>query len=360
LGHVAAGRVFGSRISHRAAPNVRWLAWYTACIDRWAGYQQIFGLTEDEPMSNDKDTIDWSERCWKEMLVYQRNAMWLDDTLDKLAAWMGLRPGMTAVDVGCGLGHLGYAFWPYFGRGGRYFGVDMAPDLLGDAEKGAAGWARQGEASFQVGDAYDLPLPDDFADLAMCQTLLIHLDRPEKALGEMTRVTKPGGLVICIEPDNLSVLLEKWYWSLDDLDIDDQMLLRRVALICSKGSIKLGLGDSSIGNKIPFTMTNLGLTDIGIRQNDAVFYVEPPYQDRRQRDLLASAKKQWLDQARFENLRERTRKYFVAGGGDPAEFDRYQRIQVRLRDVFRQQIEEGKYFACGTGHIYIVKGRKRG
>ncbi len=316
-------------------------------------------LMEDETVSDDKDRIDWSETCRKEMLVYQRKAMWLDDTLDKLAAWMGLESGMTVVDVGCGLGHLGYTYWPYFGRGGKYFGVDVSPDLLGDAEKAAAGWAREGEASFQVGDAYDLPFPDDFADLAMCQTLLIHLDRPEKALGEMARVAKPGGLVVSIEPDNLSVLLESWYWSLEDLDIDDQMLLRKVALICNKGGIKLRQGDSSIGNKVPFIMTKLGLTEIGVRQNDAVCYIEPPYLDRRQRDLLDSAKKQWLDQARFETMRERRKAYFVAGGGDPAEFDRYQEIQDRIRGVFQQQVEGGKYFACGAGHIYIVKGRKR-
>jgi SAM-dependent methyltransferase len=315
---------------------------------------------EGKTVCDDKDTIDWSERCRKEMLVYQRKAMWLDDTVDKLAGWMGLRPGMTAVDVGCGLGHLGYTYWPFFGRGGRYFGVDIAPDLLRDAQKEAARWARQGEASFQVGDAYHLPFPDSFADLVMCQTLLIHMDRPEKAVEQMTRVAKPGGLVVCIEPDNISVLLEKWYWSLDDLAIDDHMLLRKVALISNRGSIRLGHGDGSIGNRIPFIMTKLGLTNIGIRQNDAVLYLEPPYPDDRQRDLLDSAKRQWLDQARFEKLAERRKEHFTAGGGDPAEFDRYQLIQARLREVFRRQVEDGEYFACGAGHIYIVKGRKRG
>jgi SAM-dependent methyltransferase len=309
-------------------------------------------------MNSDDNKIDWSEQCRKEMLVYQRKSAWLEDTVDKLAAWMGLRPGMTVVDVGCGLAHLGCTYWPYFGKGGKYFGVDTSPDLVRDAEKGAADWARGGEASFRVGDAYDLPLSDDFADLVMCQALLMHLSSPEKALKEMTRVTKPGGLVVCVEPDNLSVLLENWYWSLGEQNIDEQLLFKKVALVCNRGGIKLGQGDSSIGNKVPFMMNKLGLTGVGIRQNDAVCYVEPPYGERRQRDLLDHMKRQWLDQTRYKALRERQRRQFEAGGGNPAEYDRYQEIQDRITEVFRRQVEDGKYFVCGVGHIYIIKGRK--
>ncbi|MHA1194333.1 MAG: methyltransferase domain-containing protein, partial [Promethearchaeota archaeon] len=71
-------------------------------------------------MENKRKTIDWSEDRFKDMLVYQRKFLWHDDAIDKLAVWMGLRQGMTAVDVGCGLGYLGYTFWPYFGESGHY------------------------------------------------------------------------------------------------------------------------------------------------------------------------------------------------------------------------------------------------
>ena len=48
--------------------------------------------------------IDWTDERWKAMLIYQRKSMWYPDTLDKLAKWMGLEQGMTALDIGCGLG----------------------------------------------------------------------------------------------------------------------------------------------------------------------------------------------------------------------------------------------------------------
>ena len=309
-------------------------------------------------MSQDKKKIDWSDECWKEMLIYQRESLWLEDTLEKLAAWLGLKPGMTAVDVGCGLGYLGYIYWPYFGKGGKYIGVDTSKKLVEDAEKAATKWAKEGEARFIKGDASKIPLDDDFADLVMCQALFIHLEEPEKALAEIIRVAKPGGLILCIEPDNLSVLLEKWYWSLPELNIDEQLLFKKVALVCNKGRIKLGQGDGSIGNKVPFMMNKLGLTNIGIRQNDAVCYIEPPYEGFRQKDLLDHVKKQWLDQERYRTWMDRERKQFLAGGGDPAEYDRYREIHERNMQVFRQQIKEDKYFVCGSGHIYIIKGRK--
>jgi ubiquinone/menaquinone biosynthesis C-methylase UbiE len=327
---------------------------YTFCryIDK------SLNLVEDNIMSQDKKKIDWSEECWKEMLVYQRKSLWLEDTLDKLVAWLDLKPGMTGIDVGCGLGYLGYTYWPYFGEGGRYFGVDTSPELVKDAEKAAKEWAKGGETSFKVGDAYKLPFPDDFADLVMCQTLLIHLENPEKALGEMIRVAKPGGLIMCQEPDNLSVLLEKWYWSLPELSIEEQLLLKKVALICNKGGIKLGQGDSSVGNKVPYMMSKLGLEDIGIRQNDAVCYIEPPYESPRQQLLLDHVKKQWLDENRRKAWMDREKKHFIAGGGDPAEYARYREIHERNIQVFREQIKNGEYFACGSGHIYIIKGIK--
>ena len=309
-------------------------------------------------MSQDKEKIDWSDKCWKEMLVYQRESLWLEDTLDKLAAWLSLKPGMTAVDVGCGLGYLGYTYWPYFGKGGHYFGVDTSERLVKDAQKAAKDWAKGGETSFKAGDAYKIPFPDNFADLVMCQVLLTHLEKPEEALAEMIRVAKPRGLIMCIEPDNLSVLLEKWYWSLPELSIDEQLLLKKVALISNKGRIKLGQGDDGIGNKVPFMMSKLGLVEIGIRQNDAVCYIEPPYKGPRQQALLDHVKKQWLDEDRRKTWMDRERKHFMAGDGDPKEYDRYREIHERNMQAFRQQIKDEKYCVCGSGHIYIIKGRK--
>ena len=310
-------------------------------------------------MSQNGKKIDWTEKCWKEMLVYQRKSAWLEDTLDKLAAWMDLKPGMTAVDVGCGLSYLGYTYWPYFGKGGRYIGVDASSELLKDAAEAAREWAKNGETSFVAGDAYSLPLPNDFADWVMCQTLLMHLEKPELALAEMTRVVKPGGLVMCKEPDHLATMMTEGYWSIPEFDIEEKLLLRKRAFLCHKGRIKLGRGDNHVAPKVPRMMKKLGLMDIGVRTNDRALFLEPPYEGELQQHQLEHIKKQWLDEKRYKVWMDREKEEFLAGGGDPEEYDRYRKIADRTRLIFRQQIENGEYFACsGGGCFYVIKGRK--
>jgi ubiquinone/menaquinone biosynthesis C-methylase UbiE len=309
-------------------------------------------------MTQDKDKIDWSEDCWKESLVYQRKCLWLEDTVAKLAAWLGLKPGMTAIDVGCGLGYMGYTYWPYFGRGGKYIGVDSSEKLLKEAEQAAKDWAKDGEADFRVGDAYKLPFPDNFADLVMCQTLLIHLEKPEKALAEMVRVARPGGLVVCNEPDNVSTMLTIRYSSVPELEIEEQLLMARITMIYNQGRIKLGLGDWSIGRKVPRMMKKGGLTDIGIRTNDRAYYLEPPYEGPLQQYHLQWAKEKYLDEERYKTRENRLKEGFLAGGGNPEDFQRYRELDDRIMSTVRQQIKAGEFFECGSGDIYIIKGSK--
>ena len=235
-------------------------------------------------MSQDnKKKTDWSKGRHREILVWQRRQMWFEDTIERLAKWMNLTPGMTAVDIGCGLGYLGCTYWRYFGRGGHYIGVDIAPKLLKDAVQTSKLWAIDGKASFAAGDAYNLPFPDNFADWIMCQTLMIHLEKPLPALSEMVRVVKPGGLILCKEPDNLRPTLLRAYSSLPEYDIEEQLLVHKVNLIANKGRIKLGRGDSGIAPKIPHMLGELGIDDIDVRVRDRVPFVEPPYKTADQR-----------------------------------------------------------------------------
>jgi ubiquinone/menaquinone biosynthesis C-methylase UbiE len=70
--------------------------------------------------------------------------------------------------------------------------------------------------SFDVGDIHSLPFNDDTFDVVHAHQVLQHIADPIKALKEMRRVTKPGGLVACRESASMtwypeSSTLDKWY-----------------------------------------------------------------------------------------------------------------------------------------------------
>jgi ubiquinone/menaquinone biosynthesis C-methylase UbiE len=310
-------------------------------------------------MEKDPMKPDWSDKCWKEMLVYQRKGMWLEDTVDKLAGWMKLTPGMTAVDVGCGLGYLGYTYWKYFGEGGHYIGIDNDTHLIDEAREASRDWAVGGKATFRVGDAYELPIDDNSVDWAMCQTLLMHLERPNDALAEMVRIVRPGGLITCNEPDNHRPTLGEFYNSLPELTPEEQMLKVRVLKMSHEGRMKLGRGDDGVGPRVARMLKLLGMVDIDVRSNDRAHHLEPPYDSELQQLALDKLKKQLLDKDRFDTISEMQREEFLAGGGDLDEYLQYQMLVDRQMATLREQIEAGEYFACSSGgYFYAVKATK--
>jgi ubiquinone/menaquinone biosynthesis C-methylase UbiE len=110
-----------------------------------------------------------------------------------------LRAGAHAIDVGCGLGDDAHALSRLVGSHGRVVGLDSSAALLERAR--ARGESEDGSVSFVVGDAHDLPFPADSFDAARIERTLQHLEDPARVIGELARVTRPGGVVLANEPD---------------------------------------------------------------------------------------------------------------------------------------------------------------
>ncbi|MCK5132147.1 MAG: methyltransferase domain-containing protein [Candidatus Sabulitectum sp.] len=307
---------------------------------------------------------DWSEDYLKRMIVEQRKHMWRDDTIEMYSRWMGLKQGMTVVDAGCGLGYLGWTYWKYFSEGGKYCGVDKSSDLIEEACVMAEEWAQGGKVSFQQGDAYALPFPDNYADWTMCQTLLMHLEFPERALAEMVRVTKPGGLIMCNEPDNLSASMMVVDFSENDV-ADDYILQRhRTMMTWVRGRKKLGHGDFSIAVKLPMMMYDLGLVEIDSRCNDICNFVQPPYETPVQKYRMETAKK-YIEENEDDQRRHKRefKEYFLAGGGSLSSYYRSMKkadqINEEYRKMCRDNLENGTWYrSWGASSFFCIKARK--
>ena len=110
-----------------------------------------------------------------------------------------LRPGMTLLDCGCGPGTITTGFAPATAPG-QVIGIDVAESQVEAAREKAA---KLGVAnvSFECGDVYNLPFDDGRFDAVFSHAMLEHLRDPLKALAEMRRVLKPGGIagIRCID-----------------------------------------------------------------------------------------------------------------------------------------------------------------
>jgi SAM-dependent methyltransferase len=110
-----------------------------------------------------------------------------------------LPSGARVLDVGCGPGTI-TADLAARVPGGQVTGVDAAPDVLAGARHEAD---RRGltNVRFETGDAYRLAFGDGTFDVVHAHQLLQHLSDPVRALAEMRRVCRPGGLVAARDGD---------------------------------------------------------------------------------------------------------------------------------------------------------------
>jgi ubiquinone/menaquinone biosynthesis C-methylase UbiE len=79
----------------------------------------------------------------------------------------------------------------------RRYGVDLSITML---SQGAVNTARAGvPVQLYVADAQSLPFPDDCMDLVLNYGALNGYQDQAKALAEMARVLKPGGILVCLD-----------------------------------------------------------------------------------------------------------------------------------------------------------------
>jgi SAM-dependent methyltransferase len=122
---------------------------------------------------------------------YERIAEQLFPAAEAVVEQAAISTGERVVDVGCGTGNAALLAAE---RGATVTGVDPAQRLLDVAAATAA--ERGLEAKFVLGEAADIPLEDDGADVALSVFGVIFAPDSEAAAAEIDRVTAPAGRVV--------------------------------------------------------------------------------------------------------------------------------------------------------------------
>ena len=199
------------------------------------------------------------------------------DLLDRV----GLRPGQSVIDLGCGPRGILDLLAERVAPAGRVIGLDADPAHTAMAAEFAAG---QGLTGMQImtADARRTGLPPGSFDLVHARTLLVNVPDPADVAAEMVRLARPGGQVASMEPDTEHARCHPPHPAFDRLsDIFTAAFRRNGA-------------DPWIGRRVPELFRQAGLDDV---QVEARVQMYPPGHSRRtvRADLVRAMRPQVLD-----------------------------------------------------------------
>jgi len=137
--------------------------------------------------------MDWHSR-------YMQQASWTRQLREYLLSQAAIDHADRVLEVGCGTGAVLMDLAQPVGRGGAHplsiHGLDIRAHALSGARRHVP------SAVLTCGDAHRLPYAHQRFDITFCHFLLLWLDEPARAIGEMRRVTRSGGHVMALaEPD---------------------------------------------------------------------------------------------------------------------------------------------------------------
>jgi SAM-dependent methyltransferase len=129
-------------------------------------------------LTNDEIKEIYNERLLKKKPVVEKdNAQWV-----YLNHFLPSDKEINILDAGCGNGNFAFKLAEYGYK--HIYAIDLFEEIKTD------------NFEYQQGSIEKLPYSDKLFDFIYCFSVIFYLDKPEKAIKEFYRVTKPGAIVI--------------------------------------------------------------------------------------------------------------------------------------------------------------------
>jgi len=121
-----------------------------------------------------------------------------EEDCEKMLKNLGVKPGMTVCDMGCGNGFYSLKLAKMVGENGKVLAVDIQPEMLRLLKARAQ---EQGIENIELilGDIDDPKLPQGEVDLILCVDVYHEFSHPVEMLAGMRQSLKPDGQIALLE-----------------------------------------------------------------------------------------------------------------------------------------------------------------
>jgi len=184
-----------------------------------------------------------------------------DAQLDRI----GIKQGERVVDLGCGPGGVLHLLAKRVGTAGSVLGIERSPHFVDLARRFVAVNSLS-QVEVREGNAYDTGLARGSFDGAHMRLVLVNVPQPERIVGEMVSLVRPGGWVASFEADFMGTSYDP------PLPALTRLLDAYKAYSAAQGV------DLFVGRRTHRLFRDAGVVDIHV---DAVLHIYPPGHERR-------------------------------------------------------------------------------
>ncbi len=130
----------------------------------------------------------------------QQTLNWLFAVRDIVISKANIRENDKIIDIGCGTGLLSFGIIEKYKDSVELIFSDKFEDCLDECKKLLQECNTPNRTSFLQSDCLDIKLPDFSVDKALTRSVLVHIVDKQKAINEIYRILKKGGIYSAFEP----------------------------------------------------------------------------------------------------------------------------------------------------------------
>lgn len=244
------------------------------------------------------------------------------------------------IDFGCGYGYLGLVLMSLLPNGSSYTGVDISEELI---NKGKEIFKELPfNYKFILSSANNVPEKDDTFDIAICNSVLMHIPEPDAVLAEMKRITKNDGMIITCESNWNAVNALLYIDGIKKSKITDlgflQILFERIH--------EKTKTDGNIGMKMPVIMARNNIKNIQARISDSVRIILADEKNEDQDSIYTSLQSDGFGEELSDEQKSKKINWFMELGFSEEEATKYLEKEIKLNEIFRNRDELNLVYAA--------------